>query len=88
MMLLVLLVAVANVGLATSVFVAMSRPDFAIHVTLRSLGLVDPWFMEVVGVEELGRLRKLMRVLGWLGLVAVFGCSFVSGSLLALTGLG
>lgn len=84
---LALILALLDVALATVVFVVWARPDYAIGVTLRSLGLVDPWFLEEVGAQELGRLRKLMRLIGVLGLVAVFACSFVSGAVLALVGL-
>lgn len=86
MTLVALLVSLLDVALATAVFFTLARPDYMIALALRHLGLADPWFMEEVDAAELGRLRKLMRVISSLGLVAVFACSFIAGALLALGG--
>lgn len=74
-----------DVALATAVFIVLARPDLAIAFALRNLGSVShEWFQEHIQPEELARLRKVARLGGWVGLLAVFALSFALGTTLAL----
>ena len=79
MVVLRLLLMLSAVALATGVFVAHAKPDVVIRFAIRFLGLGEDWFQEHLGLEELGRLRRVTQLGAWIGLVAVFGWSFFVG---------
>ncbi|HJN73615.1 MAG TPA: hypothetical protein QGF58_06735 [Myxococcota bacterium] len=85
---MLILLIVSDVVLASLVFVSLAKPDLAISFAIRRMGMNDPWFQEHVGEQELDRLRKVARLFGLAGLLAVFGWSFLVGALMAVDALG
>ncbi len=85
--LLFLLLMLSDVVLATSVFIALAKPDVAIGFAIRRMGLNEPWFEEHVREDELARLRHITRMFSLGGLAAVFAWSFLVGSLMRLMGV-
>lgn len=86
--LLFLLLVISDVVVASAVFVSLAKPDLAISFAFQRMGMAEPWFEDHVTPAELDRLRKVTRLFSLGGLVAVFGWSFLVGSLMALRALG
>ena len=78
------LLVLTDLVLATGVFLLLARPDVAISFVIRSSRVSGGWFEEHLGPEELGRLRRLAKVGGWLGLGLLFGWSFAVGAWLTV----
>ncbi len=74
----------SDLVLATGVFLVLARPEVAISFVIRSKRLSGGWFEEHLAVDELERLMRFARVLGWAGLVLLLGWSFTVGALLTV----
>lgn len=84
---LVMLLVLSDVALASAVFIALARPDVVIAFSLRHMGMGELWFEEHLGAEELGRLRRVVRLASYVGLLALLAWSFMVGVLMTLAQL-
>ncbi len=84
---LLTLLVLTDLVLATGVFLLLARPDMAISLVIRSSRVSGGWFEEHLGAEELGRLRRFARLVGWMGLAVLFGWSFAVGAWLTVVRL-